>query len=483
MTEEKKIRENKMCNDEMSIDECQMAILRHSIDETEKLQKGKLANSDDVQKMIQILENFLRKKKCICYGGTAINNILPEEAQFYDRSVEIPDYDFFSLHAATDAKELADIYYRAGFTETEAKSGVHKGTYKVFVNYIPMADITALHPNIFRSIQKDSIKIEGILYAPPNYLRMGMFLELSRPAGDVSRWEKVFKRLTLLNKYHPLKTPYNCRALDNSKESSDSKEEKEEKIFFTLREAFISENGVFLGGFAASLYSKFVKEHPPIDKNHPPTFDVIVEEPEKCASILKEKLVAIGIRKVKIIKHANLEDVIPEHIQVIVENKTVAFLFKPIACYNYNEIEIGSHMIKVATIDTMLSFYLAFAYSGEPYFDVERILCMAQFLFDIEEENRLNHRGLLKRFSANCYGEQATLASMRAEKSDKFKELVAKGVKKGSAEWNEWFFKYSPDEKKKEGRGRERFHPKRRRTYRKKGFSFFGRKSQRNRFF
>ena len=34
---------------------------------------------------------------------------------------------------------------------------------------------------------------------------MLMYLELSRPAGDVSRWEKVLKRLTLLNKHYPLR--------------------------------------------------------------------------------------------------------------------------------------------------------------------------------------------------------------------------------------------------------------------------------------
>ncbi len=49
--------------------------------------------------------------------------------------------------------------------------------------------------------------VNGIRYAPPNFLRMNMYLELSRPAGDVSRWEKVFKRrvtteyLTLTNAY------------------------------------------------------------------------------------------------------------------------------------------------------------------------------------------------------------------------------------------------------------------------------------------
>ena len=34
-----------------------------------------------------------------------------------------------------------------------------------------------------------------------------MFLELSRPMDDVSRWEKVLKRLTLLNLYNPYGHP------------------------------------------------------------------------------------------------------------------------------------------------------------------------------------------------------------------------------------------------------------------------------------
>ena len=135
----------------------------------------------------------------VCYGGTAINNILPLEDQFYDKSTELPDYDFFSSNALEHAKELADIYAKHGYDDVEAKSGVHHGTYKVFVNFIPVADITSLPRNLFKSIQNKSIKVDGILYAPPDYLRMAMYLELSRPKGDVSRWEKVLKRLTLLN--------------------------------------------------------------------------------------------------------------------------------------------------------------------------------------------------------------------------------------------------------------------------------------------
>ena len=193
----------------MALEELELQILRNAVDEIEETTKKEFVRSPEIQKLIEIVEKFLRKKKTVCYGGTAINNILPSEDQFYDKSLEIPDYDFFSPTAMEDAKELADMYASAGYSEIEAKSGVHKGTYKVFVNFVPVAEITQLDEEIFKNIYRDSINILGIRYAPPNYLRMAMYLELSRPDGDVSRWEKVLKRLTLLNKNYPL-VGYDC---------------------------------------------------------------------------------------------------------------------------------------------------------------------------------------------------------------------------------------------------------------------------------
>jgi hypothetical protein len=68
---------------------------------------------------------------------------------------------------------------------------------------------------------------------------------------------------------------------------------------------------------------------------------------------------------------------------------------------------------------------------------------MSKFLFEVEERNRLEQRGLLKRFSMKCIGNQPSLEDIRAEKSHKFKEL-----KKGSDEYEMWFLKYNPREKK-----------------------------------
>ena len=70
---------------------------------------------------------------------------------------------------------------------------------------------------------------------------------------------------------------------------------------------------------------------------------------------------------------------------------------------------------------------------------------MAQYLFDVQQKNRLEQKGLLKRFSVNCYGEQETLEAMRNTKAKKYAELKGK---RNSKEYESWFLRYIPFENK-----------------------------------
>ena len=147
-----------------TLEEKELEVLRAAVDKAEERAGKKLIHSEEVKEIIDIVETFIKDKKLICYGGTAINNILPVQDQFYNKDIEIPDYDFFSHSALDDAKLLADIYASKGYKDVEAKSGVHHGTYKVFVNFIPVADITYVPKDLFKAIQRDAIKVDGILY-------------------------------------------------------------------------------------------------------------------------------------------------------------------------------------------------------------------------------------------------------------------------------------------------------------------------------
>ena len=167
------------------------------------------------------------------------------------------------------------------------------------------------------------------------------------------------------------------------------------------------------------------------------------EDANLCATIVKERLEEAGYKKVSIVFHEKIGEVVSEHYELRVGNDTLCFIYKPLACHSYNEINSGGKRIKVATIDTMLSFYLAFLYTDRKYYDKERILCMSQYLFIVQQKNRLAQKGLLRRFSLNCYGKQETLESMRAEKTEKFMELKDN---RDSPEYESWFLRYVPRE-------------------------------------
>ena len=108
-----------------SFEEKELKILRNAIDSATYEVGKKLVQSDTVKTIIEILEEFLRTHNTLCYGGTAVNNILPEQDRFYNKDIEIPDYDFFTPLAMEYATKLTNIYYKAGYEEVEAKSSVY----------------------------------------------------------------------------------------------------------------------------------------------------------------------------------------------------------------------------------------------------------------------------------------------------------------------------------------------------------------------
>lgn len=434
---------SRVCKKSMPFEECELAILRMAVDTAQDKMAKRVVSSPAIKEMTVIVENFIKKRGLVPYGGIAINNILPKDDQFYNEETDIPDYDFFSPNAMEDAIRLADIYHAKGYKHVEAKAGQHFGTYKVFVQFIPVADITYIPKPLFDSLKKKAVVVNGIPYTPPNFLRMSMFLELSRPAGDTSRWEKVFKRLRLLNKHYPLKNK-SCNEIEFQRPMEFSNDEAT-AIFEVAKQTLVNQGVVFFGGYALSHYSKYMPKSLQKKINPIADFDVLSHDPKTTAEILKERLCADNVEKVSIVRHKPIGEVIPERYEIKVGEDTICNIYPPIGCHSYNIIDLDKREVKIATIDTILSFYLAFLYGyasyGEDY--IERLLCMSQFLYDVQEKNRLSQKGLLKRFSITCYGHQETLEEIRAHKNEVFEKLKGK---KGTKEYDLHFLSYKPDE-------------------------------------
>jgi hypothetical protein len=206
-----------------------------------------------------------------------------------------------------------------------------------------------------------------------------------------------------------------------------------------IRAELVGQGAVFFGGYAANLYIKKASSgggaaRPAL------CFDAICGEHKKCAEIVRERLREAGAKAVEVVSRPEFAELLPAHSEVRVGGRAVAVLYQPVACHNYNEVEVDGALMRVATIDTMMNFYLALYYAGRPGKDADRVLCMAQFLFDLSRR-RLDDSGLLKRYSTSCYGVQPTLSDMRTEKTLKKRDPA---LKKGTAEYESWFLQYSP---------------------------------------
>jgi hypothetical protein len=400
-----------------------MEQIREAADLAEERLVKEAANNPEIRDMTRIVESFLKSHRVMCYGGTAINNLLPEKDQFYDKTTDIPDYDFFSETPQLHAMKLADQYYAAGYTNIEVKPGVHLRTFKVFVNYIGMADITFLHPPIFEKLWKEDFERRGIHYVTPDYLRMSVYLELSRPRGDVSRWIKVYKRLMLLNKHYPV----GCK--------KELKPDVEMFLTDDVRmklEKFLESSDVILLGFHAVSLHTIIKSD---DVQWKLPIDLLVESSflDKTVQELKKILPPH-----KLEKHPAFAELLPPHVEFKTPGGDVlARVFETQACHSYHQLRDG---LKIASIPTLLQFYFAFLYADSKElagYDSARIQCVAQRLVDMA------HFADERRFELltplDCLGYQPTLSDMREEKSELYTSLSH-----SSPTFLRLFFTYNP---------------------------------------
>lgn len=409
----------------------------------ERLGREMMQNSSVIG-MIRIVEGFLKRKKLVCYGGTAINNVLPKRLQFYDTDVELPDYDFFSPDPVRDAKELANIFAKKGYSHVVASAGVHGGTFKVHVDYVPVADITYLDPRLYAAMRDHTVEVDGIHYAPPVYLRALMHLELSRPDGDVSRWDKVANRLALLDQAYPMKEPgCTARVRRAIAEEQTEFDRKFRGLITKLRKKLAVEGVVFAGAFAVDELNRALRrtEIPPV--TGPVPVVVITTDLKQTIANAKQVLSEMDLRP-RAQEHAEVGEIVPKHISLSVDGQVVFVAFEALECHAYSTVGIDKVFYRVATIDTMLTLYLPFTMVRTELFPKELLACFCNDLSTLAQVCGPRERGPLARFDRPCYGTQSTLADIRRKKDRNYRRLKGKTDPESRKEWTYYFMRYEP---------------------------------------
>lgn len=146
--------------------------------------------------------DFLSNESVLLYGGTAIHEIV---GGIYE-NFELPDIDILAKNAEAVARKLVN-YFRSHKRNIIASMSpaLHKGTWKVHVDGLQVADITSVSATIFDRLNTDGHNTSlGIRTVSPDFLRMSLHTILSQPY-DAHRWEKAFDRFLRMFQIMPVR--------------------------------------------------------------------------------------------------------------------------------------------------------------------------------------------------------------------------------------------------------------------------------------
>jgi hypothetical protein len=369
------------------------------------------AQNPELRRAIQIVEVFLNKSGRVCYGGQAINAQLPQKDQFYDPNRSLPDYDFFSPDAENDTSALIETLREAGYTEISKRIGIHDGTIKIYVNYTAIADISQMIPEFYDIIYKKSVVVSGIHYADPLFLRMLMFLELSRPRGQVERWDKVFDRLKRLDDAHPL---FKCK----NKYPQIAMSKEAEQLRPTIIRFMIKHNRAFMGADIHSIYKASGEGQSTESRTHfllKGKAPVVFFSPnaEQDAQMLSD---ATGSVIEDVLGYQNM---LPAMMILRKDDMPVCVIVQEEACHSTVTIPLtkGRHL-KMASLDTLLTFLIGLYYRPDSLLMTqESLMCWIRHYIDLSSKYKKRPTKLFPAFSIECSGYQTSFASLLRAKA------------------------------------------------------------------
>lgn len=409
--------------------------LEHAVEVAQEHQDYEAAHNSEILRALQVVEQFLKRRGRVCYGGTAMNAILPKAKQFYNYDIELPDYDFFTPDLSTDIEELVADLRKEGFDDVYTKVGIHEGTKKVLVNFTAIADMTSLAKNLYEILKRRAIVKGGIHYTDQDSLRMMMYLELSRPKGQVERWEKVYERLRLINSVFPPKRPAMVRGgASTRKVRSGSSGKLPAETRRILLELCIENGRTLLTGSLDTFYAGAITGRAQLFpvRSIVGAIAWLTPDPLEDAELVQRALG--GYPTVKRYVHIAKGEFMPEYVEVQVRGVAVAILVRETACHAFLHFQTDDgRNIQIASLDTLITLYYGIVlFTNQARQVLPGLAAALPRLIRINEQNRARKHLFIPAFPLKCAGYQKGYPTLLREKVVRIQE--EKGAARASAE-------------------------------------------------
>jgi hypothetical protein len=212
----------------------------------------------------------------------------------------------------------------------------------------------------------------------------------------VSRWEKVYERLLLLNRFHPLRpghcTAHPLEALGKGGNGGNGDPELHSRIL-----SFGMESGaIFLSG-ASVLGEPSPNEVILLMSEHASALaNLIAHECELKATVFD----AIG-------------ELLPTRTELRLDDELCAVVFQTVACHNFVELKDG---YRLGSLDLLIQMHYAMYFANLQEYVSVRLLCVIHALIELEAARRLEAAetgDVIDVFPLECAGHQPSIPELK----------------------------------------------------------------------
>jgi len=380
-----------------------------------------------------IIKKYISEQNLLVYGGYALNALLPKKERFYSED-ELYDFDIMSPNAKDHAKGIADSLFDHGFIYTEVKPAVHDGTYKIFVNFQAVADVTQVSETFFYEMLKLSKKerskhkylkedLPPIHIAPIFLLKLFIITELARPKSSLFRWEKVYTRLSSLYKHYGYGAPRSSQhAL---KSVHDMARPELFDIFQKTLEIIMVHKLPLVGNYAMGIYlgqnfklpDTMLFECCKLD-HYFSVFEVLATDPDRTLKTIKHHLESFLPSAYRISTEVKdyTGDIMPRHHIVALEVPGVfkVNLLSVISAKEHCYATVEKHGVLMGTPYTILHFLYGYWLLYYVY-ENRNVVALIHKLIKQWEQYIYKDSPMEERFVSSCYGNEKSVVNVKRE--------------------------------------------------------------------
>lgn len=371
-------------------------VLKNIVDSQQR--KEEISDYKKHGEMYDLVKDAIRNKGLVLYGGYALNALMPKSHRIY-KDKTLPDLDAFSTSAKKDAIEIGLELKKAGYSYIEVKSGVHKGTYKVFAEFKPVADITQVSKALFSYLSSNSKEVSSMKVCPPEFLMWSLYKELCRPQGSGFRWEKIYARYLVFHRQFRFK--------EKALSIKDTSPSTVPEVIKKMSEVAKKKAYAVVGHFAVKLHTgkpcKILKSMP--------DFEFIVENIDEAFQQIQADLgVELGFKKNPT---NSFYEVMSYSASITYNGMNLCRLYQTDSCYSYQQ----TNGYRVGTVDTVLHFLYG-TYMTSSHFNTSNGLladASKRLIIALEEHAQKELSDPKQRLKVKCVGYEKTILNVKKE--------------------------------------------------------------------